>query len=266
MEPSPSDLVATGYNALYMRWNRSPKLRRIWRELAAGPGYPEEFPHISFLTRAELALLAEALRLDSKGVLVDLSCGAGGPGLWVARESGARLTGVDLSPVALLRAAELADMVGLGPRVMFLQGSFEDTGLATESADAAMSVDALQYAPDKARAFGEAARVLRPGGRLAFVAFELEQERVAELPVWGVDPVADYRPVLEGAGFTVVRYDETPGWRERVVPTFEAVIAERAALEDELGDVAAGVLILEASLTLAQHPYRRRVLAVVDRA
>jgi hypothetical protein len=44
------------------------------------------------------------------------------------------------------------------------------------------------------------------------------------------------------------------------------VIAERAALEDELGDAAAGVLILEASLTLAQHPYRRRVLAVAVRA
>jgi ubiquinone/menaquinone biosynthesis C-methylase UbiE len=37
----------------------------------------------------------------------------------------------------------------------------------------------LQYAPNKAQAFAEVARILRPGGRFAFVAFELDQSRVA---------------------------------------------------------------------------------------
>jgi SAM-dependent methyltransferase len=266
VEPAPADLVASGYDAVYTSWNRGPTLRRIWRELAAGPGYPEEFRHISFLTGDELALLAGALGLGPDGVLVDLACGAGGPGLWVSRQSGARLVGVDLSAVALLRAFELADRVGLGPRAEFVQGSFEATGLAASTADAAMSVDALQYAPDKTRAFAEAARVLRPGGRVAFVAFELEPAHVAGLPVWSVDPVADYRPVLEQAGFTVVCYEETPGWRERVTATFEAVVAERAAIEAELGVAATAVLALEASLTLEQRPYRRRVVAVASRS
>jgi SAM-dependent methyltransferase len=266
VEPAPADLVASGYDAVYASWNRGPTLRRIWRELAAGPGYPEEFRHISFLTGDELALLAEVLGLGPDGVLVDLACGAGGPGLWVTRQSGARLTGVDLSAVALLRAVELADTVGLRPRAEFVKGSFEATGLAAASADAAMCVDALQYAPSKAAAFTEAARALRPGGRMAFVAFELEPAHVAGLPVWGVDPVADYRRVLEQAGFTVVRYEETPGWRERVTATFEALVAERAAVEAELGVAAAAVLALEASLTLEQRPYRRRILAVADRS
>ena len=266
MEPTPSDLVATGYDAVYASWNQSPTLRRIWRAFATGPGYPEEFAHISFLTGNELALLLHALDLGPDSALVDLACGAGGPGLWIARQSGARLMGVDLSAVALLRATELADQIGFGPRAAFRRGSFEATGLAPASAEAAMSVDALQYAPTKAGAFAEVARVLRPGGRLAFVAFELEPERVAGLPVWGVDPVPDYRPALGQAGFTVARYEETPGWRERVTATFEAVVAERAALEAELGVAAANALLFEASVTLDHRPYRRRVLAVATRS
>ena len=40
-----------------------------------------------------------------------------------------------------------------------------------------MTVDALQYAPNKVQAFAEVARILRPGGRFAFVAFELDPSR-----------------------------------------------------------------------------------------
>ena len=40
-----------------------------------------------------------------------------------------------------------------------------------------MTVDALQCAPDKTNALAEVARILRPTGRFAFVAFELDAER-----------------------------------------------------------------------------------------
>jgi hypothetical protein len=36
-------------------------------------------------------------------------------------------------------------------RAEFRHGSFEQTGLSAQSADAVMTVDALQYAPDKLR-------------------------------------------------------------------------------------------------------------------
>ena len=41
--------VAAGYDAVYAAIPQSPTFRRIWREHAIGPGYPEEFEHISFL-------------------------------------------------------------------------------------------------------------------------------------------------------------------------------------------------------------------------
>ncbi len=258
------DLIASGYDSFYAAWGASPTLRRIWRKHVTGPDYPEEFAHISFLPLARLRALAEGLDLAPGQLLVDLACGAGGPGLWVAKESGARLVGRDLSPVAVQRAVERVAGLGMQGRAEFAQGSFEDTGLSRESADAVMTVDALQYPPDKTKALQEVARIIRPGGRFALVAFELDADRIAGLPVWS-DPVGDYRPLLEQTGFDVVSYEQIPHWQDQVAAGFGAVVAERDAIEAELGQAAAAAIVLEASITLELQPYRGHILAVATR-
>jgi SAM-dependent methyltransferase len=264
MSTDPADLVASGYEAFYAAWGKSPTLRRIWREHVTGPDYPEEFAHISFLTLAQLQLLTEALSLTTDAVLVDLACGAGGPGLWAARESGARLVGIDLSPMAAKRATERAGPLQMTGRATFSQGTFAATGLDAASADAVMSIDALQYAPDKTQALIEVARILRPGRRLAFIAFELDPERVAGLPFWQ-DPVPDYRPLLEHVGFEIVSYDEIPNWQGQVAAGFGAILAQREALEAEFGEAAAAAAIMEATVTTELKPYCGHVLAVAAR-
>ena len=257
-------MVTKGYDSFYAVWGCSPTLRRIWRDHVTGPDYPEEFAHISFLPLAHLRALAEGLNLAADQLLVDLACGAGGPGLWVAKESGAWLIGRDLSPVAAERATERAAALGMAGRAEFGQGSFGHTGIADQSADAAMTVDALQYAPDKTKALVEVARFLRRGGRFALAAFELDADHVAGLPVWD-DPVGDYRPLLERAGFHTLSYTQIPDWQSQVAAGYEAVVAERAALEAELGPAAAAALLLEASITLELQPYCGHVLALAVR-
>jgi SAM-dependent methyltransferase len=257
------DVVASSYDVFYGAWGRSPTLRRIWREHVTGPDYPEAFAHISFLPLAQLQALAEGLDLAADGLLVDLACGAGGPGLWVAKESGARLIGCDLSPVAVERANERVPGVGMTGRAEFRHGTFERTGLQAQSADAVMTVDALQYAPDKTKALAEVARILRPGRRFSFVTFELDAERVAGLPVWD-HPVGDYRPLLDAAGFEVLSYEPMPHWRAQVADGFGAVAAEQEALEAELGSAAAAALALEASITLEVKPYSGHVHVVAE--
>jgi len=149
-------------------------------------------------------------------------------------------------------------------RAEFAQGSFEQTGLASHCADAVMTVDALQYAPDKTKAVIEVSRILRPGGRFAFVAFELDPERVAGLPIWD-DPVDDYRPLLAQNGFEILGYDQIPNWREHVTAGFGAVVAEQERLEAELGHAAAAAAVLEATITLESQPYCGHVLSVAAR-
>ena len=258
------DPLTTGYDSFYEVWGRSPTWKRIWREHVTGADFPDEFAHVSFISLAELRALAQGLNLAEGQILVDLACGAAGPSLWIAREYRARVVGRDLSSVAVERAVENALSLGMSDRAEFAQGSFETTGVASGAADAVMSVDALQYAPDKTKALIEVARILRPGGRFAFVTFELDAEHVAGLPVWN-DPVDDYRPILEATGFETLSYDQIPQWREHVTAGFSAVVDEQEQLERELGPVAAAGAVAEASITLGLQPYCGHVLGVARR-
>jgi ubiquinone/menaquinone biosynthesis C-methylase UbiE len=265
MTNADSNPVEAGYDAVYAAMPASATLRRLWRDHAAGADFPDEFAHISFVTLSQLQRMTEELRLAPGKSLVDVGCGLAGPALWVAKQTGAQLIGVDLSSVAVAKATERAAALGLSGQARFAVGTFAETGLSPGSADAMMSEDALQYAADKSAALREAARVLRPGGRFVFTAFELEPARVAGLPILGADPVDDYRRGLEAAGFSVDAYEEVPGWPEPMTEAYSAVLAAREALIAEMGEAAVGALTAEMSLTLEVKPYRRRVLAVATK-
>lgn len=253
-------VVVDGYDAVYPAVAASPTFRRLWAEHAYGGEFPAEFAHISFLTLGELRVMAEHLRLGDGDVLADLACGGGGPGLCVAERSGASLVGIDPSEAGLAEARLRADRVGLTDRARYERGTFATTGLGEGSADGVLSVDAIQYAPDKRAVFAEVFRIVRPGDRVAFTAFEVDPTRVDGLPVLGVDPVPDYRPALEDAGFSVDWYEESEDWAQRVLGTFGAVVEAMPTLIEEMGEAAASAVGMEATLTLQVRPYRRRVV------
>ena len=261
-----TDVVAAGYDAVFAAADGSPTLRRLWREHACGLDFPDDYHHISFTTLEQLRLVETELRLTPDKALVDVGCGMAGPALWVAHHTGANLTGVDLSAAAVALANARAERLGLVSRARFVVGSFDATSLGTGSTDAIMSEDALQYAPNKGAAFAEAARILRPGGRFVFTAFELDPVRVAGLPILGVDPVADYRPLLQEAGFTVDGYDEVPGWSKALTSAYSALLEARDVLSTEMGAGAVAALLGEVALTLQVQPYRRRVLVSSTRS
>jgi SAM-dependent methyltransferase len=257
--------VLEGYDAVYDALLRGETFHRLWRMNAYGGDFPEQFAHIGFLTVPEAQRLRGLLRISPGETLADLACGAGGPGLWMARESGASLAGIDPSAAGLAAARRRAGAVGLADRARFWQGTFEQTNLADAAAGALMSIEAFQYAPDKRAAFAEFARILRPGARAGIVCFEVDPAKVAGLPVLGVDPVADYRPLMATAGLTVETYEETPGWQERVYAAFGAIADNSDTLIAEMGERAAAAAVAEAMVTLQIKPYPRRILAVASR-
>jgi SAM-dependent methyltransferase len=261
-ETSVVETVRDAYDAVYGALPRSDTFNRIWRTNAYRGEFPAEYAHISFLTLAEARRLLDLLELTDGGVLVDIACGAGGPGLWAARRAGASLIGIDPSATGLAAARRRAASVRLDDRSRFQPGTFERTGLPGGAADAVMSIDALQYAPDKRAALAEFLRILRPGGRLGIVCFEVDAKKVEGVPVLGVDPIADYAPLLDAAGLTVEAYEETPGWAERVQAAFDAVIDAAEVLATEMGERTAAGVLAEATLTVELKPYRRRILVV----
>jgi SAM-dependent methyltransferase len=258
------DAVRVGYDAVYAALPASETFNRLWRSNAYRDQFPAEFAHIGFLTLTEAQRLLSFLAPGRDDVVVDVACGTGGPGLWVAQQSSARLIGVDPSEAGLAAARERAARTGLDGMSRFGQGSFERTGLPASYANVVMSIEAFQYAPDKRAGLEEFARILLPGGRLGLVCFEVDPAKTKGIPVLGADPVADYRPLLESAGFDVLAYEETPGWAERVTAAFTAIVSATDILAEEMGEQAAASAVAEAMITLEIQPYPRRILAAAN--
>lgn len=200
---------------------------RVWREVF-GDEYPEGVDPYSFTTRTELARFAQEVQVGPGQTLVDLGCGRGGAGLWVAASTGANLVGIDIAETALVAARARA--AAMGSVATFRRGEFEATGLDDASVDAIMSVDALLFTPDKAAAVRELRRVLGDGGRLAFTSWDYHRQPKGRPP-----QVDDHRPLLAAAGFDVVAYDETEDWRRRCGETAAGLLRDVEELAAESG-------------------------------
>ena len=109
----------------------------------------------------------DLLALEPGETVLDLGSGPGLDAFLAAQRVGerGRVIGVDMTPEMIERAREGARQVGL-EQVEFRQGRLEALPVEDGSVDAVTSNCVINLVPDKARVFAEAARVLRPGGRL----------------------------------------------------------------------------------------------------
>jgi SAM-dependent methyltransferase len=114
--------------------------------------YDHQQPRIDILGEA-----LEALGPVDGRVVGDVGCG-NGRYVDAVRAAGARVVGVDLSPGMLAGASS--------PRSDLITGDAQALPLASTSLDAVLMMHMLYHVPDPERAVGEAARVLRSGGRV----------------------------------------------------------------------------------------------------
>lgn len=205
-------------------------MEKIWSE-AFGDNYPEGLHHYGYLTRHDLAVIARRLQLAPGATLMDIGCGKGGPGLWLAQELNVRLHGIDVIPAAVAAARSFQQDFALAHPAEFSVGHFYQIPLESQSIDAAVCIDSLWAAPDKIRALYEIRRVMRPGGRLVFTYWDLHT----------LDPV----PYFEHAGWTFVSREDTPGWKASQLRVYEGIRAHEAELVDEMG-AGANMLLYEA--------------------
>lgn len=231
---------------------RSPRLRTLFTTVFDDTLPPEVEP-FSFVPVDGMRLIAERLGLSAGERLLDLACGRGGPGMWIARETGAQLVGVDFSKVAIEHAEQRRALFGLEERAEFKLGEFgalAAAGIADESVDGVMCVDAVQFAPDLPAALADILRVLRPGRRLALTNWSGPRGDGRFPP--------DLGGQLTAAGFTDVEVTEHPDWLERQRLVLEAALAIDPAEID--GDVALVNIRGEAERVIADLPGQRRLL------
>lgn len=101
-------------------------------------------------------------------VVVDLGSGAGIDVFLAAKKVGGRgwVIGVDMTDKMLEKARENAKLLGV-TNVEFRKGEIEDLPVDSNSVDVVFSNCVICLSPDKDAVFKEAARVLKPGGRIA---------------------------------------------------------------------------------------------------
>lgn len=231
---------------------------RRHRLFAEALGIPIEVEPNSFVTMELFTRVARELRVGPGDRLVDLACGRGGPGLLLARLTGADLVGVDFSEVAIAHARQRTPLFVPAGRAAFHVGELAATGLDSGCADAVVCIDSVQFAPDRDAAFREAHRVLRPGGRYVQTNWEAQDPTHPSLP-------ARLRTVgfaegLRAAGFTGIVVEDRPDLGEVVTAVF------RAALDLDPGDdEPMRRLREEAAIVLGWPDTVRRVVVVAER-
>jgi arsenite methyltransferase len=145
-------------------------------------------------------------------VVLDLGSGSGGDVLISARRvaPGGKAIGLDMTPEMLELARRNAASAGVD-NVEFVEGYLEDIPLPDASVDVVISNCVVNLAADKNVVLAEAARVIRPGGRLAIsdiVASEdMDEATRADMAAFtgciaGALTEADYRTALTTSGFT----------------------------------------------------------------
>lgn len=118
------------------------------------------------IPETSLGTLGDVAGLD----VVELACGTAYVSAWLARR-GARVVSVDLSEKQLRTARRCQESVG--PRFPLVQGDGEAVPLVGGRFDLVVSEHGVAAWCDPERWVREAARLLRPGGRLVFLTNSL---------------------------------------------------------------------------------------------
>ena len=109
-------------------------------------------------------LMISKLELREGMTVIDVGCGIGGPMRRVVREAGVKALGVNSNEIQLEKAKSLDAEAGIDHMVDYLACSFMDMGaIADDMFDRGYAIESTCHAPDKAGAFAEIYRVLKPG-------------------------------------------------------------------------------------------------------
>jgi SAM-dependent methyltransferase len=150
------------------------------------------------LPESELQILGDVAGLDA----VELGCGTAYVSAWLAKR-GARPVGVDVTPAQLDSARRCMEATGI--EFPLTEADAAETGLPAGCADLVHSEYGASIWVDPLRWIPEAARLLRPGGRLVF----LRNSTLVMLCTPADEGPADDR--LHRAQFGMHRFEWTEG-------------------------------------------------------
>ncbi|HWL32234.1 MAG TPA: methyltransferase domain-containing protein [Gaiellaceae bacterium] len=195
----------------------APRHFETGRNLALRLGYPEPLlasvPYAALASFAGVGYHLDLAELRPGDRVLDLGSGSGTDAFCAGMSVGwtGRVVGVDFTDEQVDNATRLAERSGID-NVRFVEASIDRLPFDDGSFDVVISNGVINLSPVKHRVFSEAARVLRPGGRLALAdlvsAIPLKEATRRNMELWaaciaGAIPSTAYLDELSAAGFTI---------------------------------------------------------------
>lgn len=212
-------------------------------DLGLGCGLPTEYAHIK-----------------EGDVVVDLGSGAGNDAFVARSVTGptGKVIGVDFTEKMISRARANAEKLGY-TNVHFRHGDIEQMPIDDNVADVVVSNCVLNLVPDKAKAFSETFRILKPGGHFSVSDIVLKGDlpealrKSAEMYagcVSGAIAMERYVDIVKRAGFVSIEVQ-----KERKITIPDEILSVYLN-RDELEQYSAGALGIYSITLYAEKPSR----------
>jgi SAM-dependent methyltransferase len=216
--------------------DRVPFDRALHRARVAAFAPGEFVGQESFMTAGDIRALGVRAGIGRGVTVLDVCCGAGGPGRFLTRELGCDYLGVDAAPSAVALARERAGELPC----RFVTAQVPP--LPAGSFDVVLLLETMLAFEDKDPLVGEIAAALRPGGRFAFTFEEgppLTTAERAAMPdadtVW-LTRLDEMAMSIERAGLAVTcQEDHSEAHHATAQALADAFAADAEAIAAEIG-------------------------------
>lgn len=194
--------------------------RPLAERLGYDPTVLDRIPEPAVASFAGVGYVFGLAQLHAGDRVIDLGSGSGMDAWYAAQHVGAAgyVLGIDFTPQQVARARGLL-AGGEVDQIEFREGRIEALPADDASFDCVISNGVINLCPDKPRVFAEAARVLKPGGRLAIADIvsdiPLKDSIVCDADLWascigGAAQLDHYQQTIEAAGLTVTAMGRNP--------------------------------------------------------
>lgn len=176
--------------------------------------------------------IAEALDLQPGMRVLDAGSGLGVMAAYLAREHDVHVTGITIVPHEIKGARATARRQHAAHATEFVLADFADPPFADATFDRIYTTETLSHAPDVQKVLGQFMRLLKPGGKLICMEYEIDFANLPDGMDHTVDMTMEYGGLhglrqfapgmflgkLRRAGFTdIAEHDWTPN----VLPSFQ---------------------------------------------
>jgi cyclopropane fatty-acyl-phospholipid synthase-like methyltransferase len=204
---------------------------------------PEQYiGQFSDNTVDQIDKLAAKADITAENHVLDIGCGCCGPAIYLAKKTGCRITGVDVSVSHSTRGRVAVEKAQLADRIQIINRDIFEIADSLEPADVVIGLGAWCHMAPR-DLFPVSKNLLKPGGRIAFmervklgaIDHELYEQLTTDWASPSVETFASYYFALRAAGFNNIFIEDLTSSYKELQQKF---IQARINLHDKIEQIA----------------------------